>query len=101
MRLGRSATEEFLRGSKGLRLKPDGTQQPLHGASEARVILDNSDGALAWGHARVNYHPLSQNRAGTPILSLRANRKSEAERRSTTFQPHVLCRRAISNAGAA
>src|SRR5262245_50311604 len=60
MRLGRSANEEFLRGSKGLRLKPDRTQQPLYGASEARVILDNSDGALAWGHARVNYDPLSQ-----------------------------------------
>jgi hypothetical protein len=43
MRLGRSATEEFLRGSKGPRLKPARAQQPLYGASEARVILHNSD----------------------------------------------------------
>jgi hypothetical protein len=54
MRLGRSAAEEFLRGSKGLRFKLVRAQQPLYGASEACVILDNSNGALAWGHAGVD-----------------------------------------------
>src|SRR5208282_619233 len=50
MRLRRSAPEEFLRGSKGVRLKPGRTQQQFDGAAVARVVLDNSDGALPWGH---------------------------------------------------
>src|SRR5215510_7464499 len=66
MRLRRSTTEEFLRRGKGLRLKPDRAQQSLYGASEARVILDNSDGALAWGHVSGELPPI----IATP-LSLR------------------------------
>jgi hypothetical protein len=50
MRLGHSALEKFLRRSKSVRLKPGRSQQPFYGAAEARVILENGDGAFAWDH---------------------------------------------------
>jgi hypothetical protein len=52
MRLGRSATGESLCGRKDLCLKFPRAHQSLYGASEARVMHDNSDGLIAPGHAQ-------------------------------------------------
>src|SRR5271165_2868937 len=54
IRLGHSAPEEFLRGSKGARLKSRRTQQPFQGVSVARVVLDDGDGASACGRVCVH-----------------------------------------------
>src|SRR5271166_4678592 len=80
MRLGHSAPEEFLRGSKGVRLKPGRTQQPFQGASEARVVLDNSDGVFACGHVL-----LSQTCRSLGIVLLGKFRSLGEERPPYTF----------------
>ena len=59
MRLGQSAFKEFLRRSKGVRLKPGSTQQAFKGAAEARVILDDADRAFVYWHASCQYLPSS------------------------------------------
>ena len=54
MRLGHSVPEEFLRGSKGMRLKPGLIEQPPQGASEALVVLDTGDDKFARGRVRMH-----------------------------------------------
>jgi hypothetical protein len=86
MRLGHSAPEEFLRGSKGVCLKPGRTQQPFQGASEARIVLDNSDGVFACGDVWVHYPPLSQTcRSLSIVLMGKFRSLGEAERPPYTF----------------
>src|SRR5271165_1574943 len=55
-----------------MRLKPRRTQQPLQGASEARVVLDNGDGRFACGHVWV-HDPHYRKSAGHSVLYLWAN----------------------------
>ena len=99
MRLGRSATKESLCGRKDLCLKFPCAHQSLYGASEARVMHNNSDGLIASGHARADYRPLSQNRLSLRYFPFGQTRNFEAKRRSTTFQYDVFCCRAYRARG--
>jgi len=93
MPLGHSVFEEFLRRSKAVHLKAKRMQQTFQGTAEARVVLDNSDAALAGGMSHVVYHPLSQILGHSDIVPSGKFWNSEAERRPTTFSAHALCRR--------
>src|SRR5271157_1735581 len=94
MRLGHSAPEEFLRGSKGVRLKPGRAQQPFQGASEARVVLDDGNGVFTCGHVS-----LSQTCRSLGIVLLGKVRSLSAD--NTHFQPRAFYRCSMSAADAA
>jgi hypothetical protein len=76
-------------------------QQSFQGTAEARVVLDNSDAALAGGMSHVVYHPLSQILGHSDIVPSGKFWNAEPERRPTTFQPMCSAVAPMSGAGAA
>ena len=68
MGLGHCALKKFLRGSKGVCLKSGRAQQPSQGASEALVVLNNTDDAFACRRVWVVHCPvLSQTSGHSPL----------------------------------
>src|SRR5271165_3294045 len=101
MRLGHSAPEEFLRGSKGVRLKPGRTQQPFQGVSVARVVLDDGDGASACGRVWV-HDPNIANLQVTRYCTFGQFRSLVAGALTNThFQPRAFYRCSMSAGDAA
>src|SRR5262249_9763717 len=99
----RSGFEKFLRRSKSVHLKPERIQQPLYGPTEAHIVLDNTDDALAGERVLHDLPPNIANQEPLRYCPFGQILKSGLPpgRRPTQFEPCKSSYRSAQSAGAA